>query len=196
MDENTKGVCFSFLMGRWYIGTLLFLLLSISHSFGCWCGLGPASDYVGGASIAFVGKAVFSDDDGSRKFAQKTLVRFEVEEAFKGIGENIHVIWLDPGSFTSCYQTFHVGERYLVFAYEHADSPRDTMSITSAADNGRSKQKPIPTGFDVKNPPKVYWAPECLGTRRIAPQTEHEIDYLRNYKKQAEAKPTDRASEP
>ena len=182
-------------MWRWCVGTSLFLLLGISHSFGCWCSGGSTSHYVEAASIVFVGKAVFSDDDGSGKFTQKTLVRFEVEETYKGIGENVHEVWLDPGSFASCYQTFHVGDRYLVFADRRAD-PRDTQSITVAADNGKSKQKPVPPGFDLKNPPKVYWAPECVGTRRIVPETGQEIDYLKKYKKQAAANPTDQATKP
>jgi hypothetical protein len=61
---------------------LLLLFTGVIRSFGCFCGPpGPASEYVEGASIVFVGKAVFSDDDGSNKFTQKTLVRFQVEEA-------------------------------------------------------------------------------------------------------------------
>ena len=56
---------------------------------------GPASRYIKDASIAFVGKVVFTDDDGSGKFIQKTLVHFEVEEAFKGLGPEMHDVWVD-----------------------------------------------------------------------------------------------------
>jgi hypothetical protein len=180
-------------MWRLGVGVLSFFLIGPSPSFGCWCGARSAFDYVEAASIVFVGKALFSDDDGSRKFTQKTLVRFEVDEAYKGLGESVHEVWLDPGSFTSCYQTFHVGDRYLVFADDRGDSSPDTLSITVVPDNGKSKHKPVPPGFDLKNPPKVYWAPECVGTRRIVPGTEEEIDYLRKYKKRAAEKPTDQA---
>jgi hypothetical protein len=58
------------------------------------------------------------------KFIQKTLVHFEVEEAFKGLGPEMHDVWVDPGSFTSCYAEYHVGERYLVFAYGGAVLPK------------------------------------------------------------------------
>jgi hypothetical protein len=183
-------------MLRSFLGTSLFLLLAISHSFCCWCVPGSPSTHVKAASIVFVGKAVFNDDDGSRKFTQKTLVRFEVEEAYKGLG-NVHEVWLDPGSFTSCYQTFHVGDRYLVFANDRGNSPPDTLSITVVPDNGKSKHKPVPPGFDLKNPPKVYWAPECVGTHWIVPETEketgEEIDYLRKYKQRAAENPSDQA---
>jgi hypothetical protein len=144
---------------------------------------GPASDYVEGASVVFVGKAVFNDDDGSRKFAQKTLVRFEVEEAYKGLGQQLHEAWVDPGSFTSCYATYRVGDRYLVFGYDEATSPRDTLSVSVA--RGQSNTKPVPPGFDLKNPPKVYWAPECAGTRHVTPEADKDITYLRKYKEQA-----------
>jgi len=170
----------------------LFLLIAISHSFGCWCGGGSASDYVEAASIVFVGKTAFSDDDGSVKFTQKTLVRFEVEEAYKGLGDKVHEVWVDPGSFTDCYQTFQVGDRYLVFANERSGSPPDALSITVVPDNGKSKRKPVPPGFDLKNPLKVYWSPECVGTHRIVSGTEEEINYLRKYKKRA-PEPTDQA---
>jgi hypothetical protein len=183
-------------MWRSSVGTSLFLLVAIGHSFCCWCVPDSTSNHVEAASIAFVGKAVFSDDDGSRKFTQKTLVRFEVEEAYKGL-ENVHEVWLDPGSFTSCYQTFHVGDRYLVFANDRGNLPLDTLSITVVPDNRKSKHKSVPPGFDLNNPPKVYWAPECVGTRRILPETEkepgEEIDYLRKYKQRAAEKQSDQA---
>ena len=168
------------------LSALLLLFVGVTRAFGCWCGPpGPASEYVERASVVFEGKAVFSDDDGSNKFTQKTLVRFQVEESYKGLGPEIHDVWVDPGSFTSCYELYRVGDRYLVFGYDRATSPPDTMSISVAHDKGQSKPKPVPPGFDPKNPPKVYWAPECSGTRTITPQTDSEINYLRKYKKLA-----------
>jgi hypothetical protein len=95
---------------------------------------------------------------------------------------------VDPGSFTSCYATYRVGDRYLVFGYNRGSSPRDTVSISVARDLGQSKPKPVPPGFDRKNPPKVFSAPECSGTRQVAQQTDTDISYLRKYKEQARAK--------
>ena len=175
-------------MRRLFVGALLLLFVGAIRSFGCFCGPpGPASQYVEHARVVFVGKAVFNDDDGSKKFTQKTLVRFQVEESYKGLGPEVHDVWVDPGSFTSCYALYRVGDRYLVFGYDKATPPRDTASITVTRDKGQSNSKPVPPGFDQKNPPKVYWAPECSGTRIVAPQTDSEINYLRKYKKVAPA---------
>ena len=173
------------------VGVLLLLSVGVIRALGCFCGPpGPASEYVERASVVFVGKAVFSDDDGSGKFTQKTLVRFQVEESYKGLGPEVHDVWVDPGSFTSCYALYRVGDRYLVFGHDIATSPPDTLSISVAHDRRQGKAKPVPPGFDQKNPPKVYWAPECAGTRRITTQTDNEINYLRKYKKLALEKAT------
>jgi hypothetical protein len=139
-------------MWRLGIGVLSFLLIGASASLGCWCGLpGPASGYVNDASVVFVGKVLFNDDDGSGKFTQKTLVRFAVEESYKGLGPDIHDVWVDPGSFTSCYAAYPVGNRYLVFAHDRNAAPRDTLSITVVPTTTQSKPKPVPPGFDQKN---------------------------------------------
>jgi hypothetical protein len=72
-------------MWRFGVGVFSLLLIGATPSFGCWCGGGSASDYTEAASIVFVGKALFSDDDGSRKFTQKTLVRFELKRLTKAL---------------------------------------------------------------------------------------------------------------
>jgi hypothetical protein len=178
-------------MKRLCVGLLLFLSAGVVRAFGCSCGPpGPASEYVERASVVLMGKVVFDDDNGSGKFTQKTLVRFQVEESYKGLGPEVHDVWVDPGSFTSCYALYRVGDRYLVFGYDVGTSPPDTMSISVAHDTGQSKGKPVPPGFDPKNPPKVYWAPECAGTRTITAQTDNEVNYLRKYKKLALEKAT------
>jgi hypothetical protein len=175
-------------MWRLGVGVLSFFLIVATPSFGCWCNRpGPTSDYVKGASVVFVGKVVFNDDDGSGKFTQKTLVRFEVEESYKGLGPEIHDVWVDPGSFTSCYASYTVGNRYLVFAHDRSAPPPDTASISIVSTTRQSKPKPVPTGFDQKNPPKVYFAPECSGTRQVTSETKSEIEYLRKYKSTPEA---------
>jgi hypothetical protein len=168
---------------------LLLICISAISSFGCECGPpGHASVYVKEASLVFVGKVVFTDDDGSGKFTQRTLVHFEVEELFKGLKSDVRDVWIDPGSCTSCYAEYKVGERFLVFAYGGSLLPKDTSAM-SAASNG-CKVKPFPAAFDSKNPPKVYFAPECSGTRQIVRETEssmaREVDWLRKYKEKAE----------
>ena len=164
-------------------------------SFGCDCGApGPTSEYIAHASVAFVGKVVFTNDDGSGKFNQHTLVRFEVEEAFKGLRPEVREVWIDPGSCTSCYAEYKVGDRYLVFAYGGAAFPKDTSAMSTTSKG--CKSKPLPSTIDLKNPPKVYVAPECSGTRQIVPESEsavaREVSRLRNYRTKHE---TDEAKE-
>jgi hypothetical protein len=163
-----------------------FLLVVLTRvALGCDCPPpGPASEYINGASVVFLGKVVFTDDDGSGTFTQQTFVRFRVEEAYKGLGPQVHQVWIDPGSFTSCYAAYQVGERYLVFADAGARPPKDTLGM-STAPRGQSSTKPLPRGMDPKNLPAVYSAPECSGTRNMSDtgsDISAEIAYLRKYK--------------
>ena len=173
------------IMRHFVFGTICFFIIWPIAAFSCECGPpGHASRYVKEASIIFVGRVLFTDDDGSGKFIQKTLVHFEVEEAFKGLGAEIHDVWVDPGSFTSCYARYCVGERFLVFAYGGTLLLKDTSAVSVVP--GKTGTKPFPPGIDPKNPPKVYSAPECSGTRLITSDTKdavsREVDYLRRYK--------------
>lgn len=171
---------------------LLTILLHCScnpSSFGCECGPpGHASKYVKEASVVFVGNVVFTDDDGSGQFIQHTLVHFEVEESFKGLKPEVRDVWLDPGSCTSCYAEYKVGKRFLVFGYGGFLLPKDTAAMSTSNDGCRSK--PLPPGIDPKNPPKIYLAPECSGTRQITSETEsdvaREVRWLRNWEKKTE----------
>ena len=168
--------------------TVLLCLVSDASSFGCDCGTpGPASGYITHATVVFVGKVVFTDDDGSGKFAQHTLVRFDVEESFKGLKSGVRDVWIDPGSCTSCYAEYKVGERYLVFAYGGTILPKEPPISKS---KGGCKSKPLPKAIDAKNPPTVYLAPECSGNRQIMPESEsviaQDIGWLRNYKAKSE----------
>jgi len=154
--------------------------------FACECGRpGPACAYVNSASAVFVGKVVFTDDDGTGTITQKTSVHFEIEESFKGIGAGVHEAWIDPGSYTSCYEEYHVGERWLLFAYRGGVFPVDSLAMTVDSADGK-KAKPLPPGIDAKNPPVFFYAPECSGSRLITPSTEKyvqtEIEYLRAFK--------------
>jgi hypothetical protein len=174
------------LMRSLYIAALGILLFRPLPVFACSCGpAAPACAYVNLASAVFVGKVIFTNDDGSGTFLQKTLVHFEVEESFKGLSPVTHEVWIDPGSFSSCYAEYHVGERLLVFAYGGAVMPPDTPAVTLGT--GKSvKSKPLPPGIDPSKLLTVYSSSECSGTRLLSPETENlirpEIDYLRRFK--------------
>lgn len=173
-------------MRGFMLAVLSISLATSVPSLGCDCGgPGPACAYVGSASAIFVGKVIFTDDDGSGTFMQRTFVHFQVEEAFKGLAPDTQDVWVDPGSFTSCYAEYHLGERLLVFGYRGPGMPRDTASM-SVGPRGAIKSKPLPQGIDPNNPPTIYWAPECSGTRLITPETEKligpDIEYLRRFR--------------
>jgi hypothetical protein len=127
---------------------------------------------------------LFTDDDGSGKFTQKTLVHFAVEEGFKGIQPGVHDVWVDPGSCTSCYAEYHPGERFLLFGYGGRLLPPDSQTVSVA--NEGCKSKLLPAEIDPNHPPKIYAAPECAGTSILTPETEHSVArdlvYLRKYK--------------
>ena len=110
----------------------------------------PACAYVGADAI-FLGRVGFTNDDGPGTFVQATLVRFDVEEVFKGLPEGTKEVWADPGSFTSCYENYHLGERYLIVAQRKGQLPRDSATMTVMRGNG--KQKPLPPGIDPARPP-------------------------------------------
>jgi len=174
-------------MPRRIVAVVLLIFFSgASVLFACSCGRpAPACVYARNAKVIFLGKVTFTNEDHSGTFLQQTLVRFQVEEAFKGLSADAREVWIDPGSFTSCYAEYDVGERHLVFGYEGAIMPPDTATIT-VAPKDQTKTKPLPPGFDPKNPPMVYSAPECSGTRLITQETEKlyaaDFAYLRQFK--------------
>ena len=165
--------------------TLLILILMAAAALPAWpCGCRapkPACAYVGADAI-FLGRVSFTNDDGSGTFVQATLVRFDVEEIFKGIPQGTTQVWVDPGSFTSCYEDYHLGERYLIVAQRSGAFPRDSAAMTLA--QGRGRAKPTPPGIDPARPPVIYSAPECSGSRPADRFPHIEMDYamLRAYR--------------
>jgi hypothetical protein len=147
--------------------------------FSCECGAPAAAcAYVSAAHVVFVGTPIFSNEDGSGTFLQQTLYKFTVDEIFKGLPEGTKEVWVDPGSYTSCYAEYKLGVKLLVFASEGVLAPADTAAMTVVKPAG--KQRPLPPGFDPKMP--VYYAPECNGTRDADSATD-DIAWLRLWKK-------------
>ena len=143
--------------------------------------LKPACAYLE-ADVIFLGRVGFTNDDGSGRFTQATLVRFDVEEHFKGVAADVRQIWVDPGSFTSCYEDYKLGERYLVFAHK-TQFQNDSAAMTIMRDGG-GKGKPLPSGFDLAKPPTLYYAPECAGSRPANgfPNFEQDLAMMRAYR--------------
>jgi hypothetical protein len=156
-----------FLMDMGHLRLVTLLLMAALPAWPCSCAPPrPACAYFGADAI-FTGRVAFTNDDGSGKFTQATLVRFEVEESFKGLAPGTKVAWADPGSFSSCYQAYRVGERWLIFAR------RSGMSITGRQYGG----KPVPPDIDPAHPPEIYAAEECSGSRQVDEFPNIEMDY-------------------
>src|SRR6266700_440261 len=89
-------------MPRRIVAVVLLIFFSgASVLFACSCGRpAPACVYARNAKVIFLGKVTFTNEDHSGTFLQQTLVRFQVEEAFKGLSADAREVWIDPGSFT------------------------------------------------------------------------------------------------
>ena len=170
-------------MRRFFVSAAALLwILSVAR--GCECGPpGPACAYIGHADVAFIGTVAFTDHDPTLGLRQSTLVKFHVEEAFKGISSSEPDVWIDPGSFSSCYAEYKAGQRWLVFGYRGARMPQDTAAMSIVP--GQSGSKPLPKEIDLRHPPIVYEAPECSGTRYLSPSDnmrDSDYEFLHKYK--------------
>jgi hypothetical protein len=169
-------------MKRMLCSLLLGLSVGTASLMSCDCGLLPVCAYRD-ADIIFLGRVSFTNHDYSAGLNQATLVRFEVEEAFKGIAPDAHQIWVDPGSFTSCYEVYKPGNRYLIFGTLLPAVPQQTAAITIAPWDS-SKAKPFPPGFSPSTPPPIYYSPECAGSRNAngTPGFKQDLAMLREYR--------------
>ena len=113
--------------------------------------------YLENAQVVFRGTVDFDDDDGSGTFVQQTLIRFKVSEVFRVFRQVTDRVWIDPGSFTSCYAEYRRNTDYLVFALAGAQVSAET--ITPKTKRGRQ----LPDDFRPPLKPMVYLAPECSG---------------------------------
>jgi hypothetical protein len=169
---------------RTVIGLFLCIPVCVLRLSACSCGpAGPACAYVSRAVVVFIGTVAFTDHDEALGLRQRTLVKFTVEQGFKGVARGDHEIWVDPGSFTSCYADYKVGDHMLVFGYGGRGLPPDTPVLSVIP--GQTKQKPLPQEINREKPPAVYSAPECSGTRLIDMNDRvlnSDVQYLRQYK--------------
>jgi len=166
------------------LSLVLSSLFGLSRAAGCDCGpAGPSCAYVGRAAVVFAGTVVFSDHDPTLGLRQRTFVKFKIDEAFKGLTPSDKEVWIDPGSFTSCYAEYNVGEHSLVFGYEGDRMPPDTALMSVVP--GQPSPKPIPGEIVRNGLPTVYSSPECSGTRSMRsddPGLNQDLGYLRQFR--------------
>lgn len=181
-QQSTSGVYASKDNMRNLISAVFAIAAFRAEVYACSCGPPkPACAYLTADAI-FLGRVSFSNDDRRAGLRQATLVRFEVEERFKGVDAKTQQVWIDPGSFTSCYKQYDVGKRYLIFATRASNIPVDSMAVTVLG--GPSQiAKPDPPGFSRKNPPPVFSSPECSGSRQDDyPRLDVDLEMLRTYR--------------
>lgn len=109
--------------------------------------------------MVFLGTVLDHDDDGSGKFTQGTSYLVRVDEAFKGLTAEQKEVFIDPGSFTSCYTHYTVGQQYLFYAGRYLALP------------GQDKGKRGKWGG--KSALKTYGAAMCSGSRLAKDAGEH-----------------------
>ena len=146
----------------------------------CSCDGGIIDCSYASANAVFRGTVDFNNDDRTGTFVQQTFVRFQVSEVFKGLSPGTKQVWIDPGSFTSCYAQYRSGSDYLVFAGAPIVMSANYAAKTMA--RGGKSSKPLPKDLASSNSRKIYSAPECMGTRETHyPDFHRDIVTLRRY---------------
>lgn len=155
-----------------------FLLMLLVSSLGLWpctCGRGawaPACESYYSGSAVFLGTVLDHDDDGSGKFTQRTLYLVRVDEAFRGLDVTQTEVFIDPGSFSSCYTHYAVGKQYLFVA----GGPASFAAMISFKEP--SLNKPFPVRWAARTDMKVYVAAGCSPTRE-ASRVSEDLAWLR-----------------
>ena len=92
-------------------------LLAAGVAWGCTCSAPlPPCELFGRAGAVFSGVVLDTNEDGRGGFSKTTLYLVRVEEGFHGLAPEQKEVFVDPGSFTSCYTYFEVGKKYLFYA--------------------------------------------------------------------------------
>src|SRR5260370_41596970 len=107
--------------------SLLALTVGAASLWPCDCGLLPVCAYRG-ADIIFLGRVTFTNHDYSVGLNQATLVRFEVEESFRGVAAGGYPIWGDPGGFTSWYEEYRLRKTPPLFCARFSPLPHQTSA--------------------------------------------------------------------
>ncbi|HYP15279.1 MAG TPA: carboxypeptidase regulatory-like domain-containing protein [Bryobacteraceae bacterium] len=116
------------------------------------------------------------NDEGSGRFAQWTAYLVRVDESFRGLDPLQKEVFIDPGSFSSCYTEYQVGRQYLFVA----SGPASFAAMTLI--NKRMPEKSFPARWSTKGDLKVYSTGACSPTRDTSRASE-DIVWLRNLKR-------------
>jgi hypothetical protein len=136
------------------------LVVFAGMGWGCSCSeAAPACELFPSSSAVFVGKVVWGNDEKIGRSTRTTLYRVRVEEAFRGLGAEEREVLIDPGSYTSCYTQYVVGETYLFYA-----GSMGNVVATTLMGRGAGPAKALPAGMEKL---KVYVAAMCSGSKEM-----------------------------
>lgn len=141
----------------------------------------PACFYLETDAI-FLGRVSFTRHDPAAGWMLRTLVRFDVEERFKGIPPTELQLWVKPDSDTALEKEYRPNQRYLVFATKHQQLQGSAAAMTSKP-RLRGQSKTLPPGFDQAIHPPIYYSLGCGITRPASyPRLESDLAMLRAYR--------------
>lgn len=143
--------------------------------------------------IVFRGRVIDHNHDSRLGFAQWTLYRFSVEESFKGLAATVKEVFIDPGSFTSCYGGFSTDRDYLIYIgttrslpppYAPTGSQPDTRfaEYYARVKNAPSQDgsiKPMPAAWKDLGALPVFRVGECSPSRLLK-ENDKDLTYLRS----------------
>ena len=113
------------------------ILLSLIVAFGaatvypCTCEIWKPQKKLRKARAVFVGELVETGTNDKDNFATVSL-KFKVETYWKGIKEPYVTVVSAPGICCTCGLAVHVGQRYLIYAFDMENGQMETSTCMSA----------------------------------------------------------------
>lgn len=162
--------------------TVIFGLVLSLAAFGCQCDTydrsTPFCEAHNEWKTVFLGTVIDHNHDDSKR-SQWTNYLIRVDEVFKGMSPELKEVFIDPGSYTSCYRKYEPGKQYVFFA----EAP-NAERLPQWGLGG----KEFPQRWDTKRGLPVYTVMGCNPTR-LAESVPANVRWLRQ-KKQGIPMPT------
>ena len=148
-------------------------LLAAGVVWGCTCSAPlPPCELFDRSRAVFSGVVLDTNEDGRGGFSKTTLYLVRVEEGFRGLAPEQKEVFVDPGSFTSCYTYFEVGKKYLFYA-----GPGAIASVSFTGRRGEAVA--FPSQWQEKKDLKVYSVPMCSGSKDWH-DAQEDVDWIRS----------------
>jgi hypothetical protein len=126
----------------------------------------------GRAGAVFSGVVLDTNEDGRGGFSKSTLYLVRVEEGFRGLAPEQKEVFIDPGSFSSCYTYFAVGKKYLFYAW--GSGRISAISLTGR----KGEAVAFPAQWEAKKDLQVYSVPMCSGSKDWE-KAQEDVDWIR-----------------